>query len=141
MQVAIDLTSKVPIYVQIIDQVKHMIATGELRPDDQLPGENLGYIWTGLSIFGGILGTVWGFRVGRRFHSLAMATTAKRVGLFWLFLIFYAIATIAVTWAHTCGNSKKPDTSPSTRPSSNASRALSSLPHPKDVQSSTNTWR
>jgi GntR family transcriptional regulator len=37
MQVAIDLTSKVPIYVQIIDQVKHMIATGELRPDDQLP--------------------------------------------------------------------------------------------------------
>lgn len=37
MQIEIDLTSKVPIYVQIIDQVKHMIATGALHPDDQLP--------------------------------------------------------------------------------------------------------
>jgi hypothetical protein len=63
-----------------------------------LPSESLGGIWTGLSIFGGLLATVWGFRVGRRFRSPAMATTAKRVGLFWLFLIFYAIATIAVTW-------------------------------------------
>ena len=37
MQVRIDLTSKIPIYVQIIDQIKHMIATGALGPDDQLP--------------------------------------------------------------------------------------------------------
>jgi GntR family transcriptional regulator len=37
MQIEIDLISKIPIYVQIIDQIKHMIATGELRPDDQLP--------------------------------------------------------------------------------------------------------
>ena len=37
MEIEIDLISKIPIYVQIIDQVKHMIATGELRPDDQLP--------------------------------------------------------------------------------------------------------
>jgi GntR family transcriptional regulator len=37
MQIEIDLTSKVPIYVQIIDQIKHMIATGVLEPDDQLP--------------------------------------------------------------------------------------------------------
>ena len=37
MQIEIDLTSKIPIYVQIIDQIKHMIATGALRPDDQLP--------------------------------------------------------------------------------------------------------
>ncbi|MBU0510300.1 MAG: GntR family transcriptional regulator [Chloroflexi bacterium] len=36
MQIDINLTSKVPIYVQIIDQIKHMIATGDLRPDDQL---------------------------------------------------------------------------------------------------------
>jgi len=63
-----------------------------------LAGENLGYIWTGLSIFGGILGTVWGFRIGKRFRSPAMATTAIRVGLFWLFLIFFCIAMIAVTW-------------------------------------------
>lgn len=37
MQIEVDLTSKVPIYVQIINQVKHMIATGVLRPGDQLP--------------------------------------------------------------------------------------------------------
>lgn len=37
MQIVVDLTSKIPIYVQIIDQVKHMIATGELGPEDQLP--------------------------------------------------------------------------------------------------------
>jgi GntR family transcriptional regulator len=37
MQIEIDLTSKIPIYVQIIDHIKHMIATGVLRPDDQLP--------------------------------------------------------------------------------------------------------
>ncbi len=37
MQVELDLRSKIPIYVQIIDQVKHLIATGTLRPGDQLP--------------------------------------------------------------------------------------------------------
>ena len=37
MQIEIDLLSKIPIYVQIIDQVKHMIATGSLEPGDQLP--------------------------------------------------------------------------------------------------------
>jgi len=37
MQIEVDLTSKVPIYVQIINQVKHMIATGALKPNDQLP--------------------------------------------------------------------------------------------------------
>jgi GntR family transcriptional regulator len=37
MQIKIDILSKIPIYVQIIDQIKHLIATGVLRPDDQLP--------------------------------------------------------------------------------------------------------
>jgi len=37
MQIKVDLTSKVPIYVQLIDQIKHMIATGVLKPGDQLP--------------------------------------------------------------------------------------------------------
>jgi GntR family transcriptional regulator len=37
MQIKLDLRSKIPIYVQIIDQIKHLIATGELQPDDQLP--------------------------------------------------------------------------------------------------------
>ena len=37
MRIEIDLTSKIPIYVQIINQIKHMIASGDLHPDDQLP--------------------------------------------------------------------------------------------------------
>ena len=37
MHIEIDLTSKIPIYVQIINKIKHMIATDELSPDDQLP--------------------------------------------------------------------------------------------------------
>ena len=36
MQIEIDLISKIPIYVQIIDQIKHMIAIGSLKPGDQL---------------------------------------------------------------------------------------------------------
>jgi len=37
MQIRIDLLSKIPIYIQVIDQIKHMIATGTLKPGDQLP--------------------------------------------------------------------------------------------------------
>jgi hypothetical protein len=63
-----------------------------------VPPEIVGYIWIGLSIFGSILGTVWGFRLGKRVHSPATAATAKRVGLYWLFLVFFCIATIVVAW-------------------------------------------
>jgi len=63
-----------------------------------LSGDVIGYIWTGLSIFGCILGTVWGFRIGKRVRSPATAATAKRVGLYWLFLVFFCIVTIAVAW-------------------------------------------
>ncbi len=37
MRLKIDPTSKVPIYVQIEEQVRAMIAAGQLRPGDQLP--------------------------------------------------------------------------------------------------------
>lgn len=33
----IDYNSKVPIYVQIKNQIKYLIATGELKPNDRLP--------------------------------------------------------------------------------------------------------
>ena len=36
-QIEVDFRSGVPIYIQIMDQVKHMIATGELNSGDQLP--------------------------------------------------------------------------------------------------------
>ncbi len=37
MQIKLEFRSKIPIYVQIIDQIKHLIASGVLVPDDQLP--------------------------------------------------------------------------------------------------------
>ena len=37
MQIKLDFRSKIPIYVQIIDQIKHLIASGVLTADDQLP--------------------------------------------------------------------------------------------------------
>lgn len=37
MQIKLDFRSGIPIYVQIMDQIKHLVATGVLRPDEQLP--------------------------------------------------------------------------------------------------------
>jgi GntR family transcriptional regulator len=37
MNLEINFTSHVPIYIQLTDQIKHKIATGELQPGDQLP--------------------------------------------------------------------------------------------------------
>lgn len=37
MNLEISFTSHVPIYVQLTDQIKYKIATGELMPGDQLP--------------------------------------------------------------------------------------------------------
>lgn len=37
MDLRVDVHSGVPIYIQLVERVKHMIATGELKPGDQLP--------------------------------------------------------------------------------------------------------
>lgn len=37
MNINLDLRSKIPIYVQLIDQIKHKIASGDLVAGDQLP--------------------------------------------------------------------------------------------------------
>lgn len=37
MKIQVDLTDHVPIYIQLMNRIKHMIATGELHPGDQLP--------------------------------------------------------------------------------------------------------
>jgi GntR family transcriptional regulator len=37
MKLKVDKHSRVPTYVQIAERVKHMVATGHLRPGDQLP--------------------------------------------------------------------------------------------------------
>jgi hypothetical protein len=61
-----------------------------------LPQEIVGYIWTGLSVLGCIVGTALGIRLGKRVRSPSIAPMAKRVGLFWLLLVFYGIAAIAI---------------------------------------------
>lgn len=37
MPVSIDLRSDIPIYLQLVEQVRHQVANGELKPGDQLP--------------------------------------------------------------------------------------------------------
>jgi GntR family transcriptional regulator len=37
MMIEVDLTDHTPIYIQLMNQIKHMIATGDLNPGDQLP--------------------------------------------------------------------------------------------------------
>jgi GntR family transcriptional regulator len=37
MQIKIDFRTGAPIYIQIIEQVQQMVASGELKPGDQLP--------------------------------------------------------------------------------------------------------
>jgi GntR family transcriptional regulator len=35
--IKVDLTDHIPIYIQIMNQIKHKVAVGELQPGDQLP--------------------------------------------------------------------------------------------------------
>jgi GntR family transcriptional regulator len=37
MMIEVDFRSHIPIYVQIVDRVKHLVATEVLKPGDQLP--------------------------------------------------------------------------------------------------------
>jgi GntR family transcriptional regulator len=37
MQIEIDPESGVPIYMQLVDRIRHMVATGSLQPGQQLP--------------------------------------------------------------------------------------------------------
>ena len=37
MQIELDFRSGIPIYIQIVEQIKHLVDTGELKPGDQLP--------------------------------------------------------------------------------------------------------
>ncbi len=61
-----------------------------------LPKEIVGYIWATLSIIGGILATILGIRMGKRVRSPATTPTAKRVILFWLFLLVYGVTIIYI---------------------------------------------
>ncbi len=54
------------------------------------------YVWIALSVLGTILSVFWGSRLGARVHSPGIGATARRVGLFWLFLALFCGAIIAI---------------------------------------------
>ena len=61
-----------------------------------LSGEIVGYIWTGMSLLGIAVSILLGTRMGPRVRGPSAATSAKRAGIFWVLLILYGIAAIAV---------------------------------------------
>lgn len=63
-----------------------------------LPQEISGYVWIVLDIIGGILSTFIGIRMSRGVRSTSTITSGRRIGLFWLLLFVFTIATVAVSW-------------------------------------------
>jgi hypothetical protein len=61
-----------------------------------LAGEIVAYIWIGMSLLGCALSIPLGARLGRRVRGPSTAAYAKRIGLFWLLLVFYGIVAIAI---------------------------------------------
>jgi hypothetical protein len=61
-----------------------------------LPGEIVPYVWVGVSLLGSALAVVLGNRMGRRVRGASTASYTKRIITFWLLLIFYAVAVMAV---------------------------------------------
>jgi hypothetical protein len=63
-----------------------------------LSGPLVAYVWIGASVLGSILGIFMGIRMSKRVRSPSAGAAARRVGLFWLLLILYGTAAIAVAW-------------------------------------------
>jgi hypothetical protein len=61
-----------------------------------LSGDIVAAIWIGMSVLGSALSILIGTRSGRRVRSSSVGATAKRAGAFWLLLILYGIAAIAI---------------------------------------------
>lgn len=61
-----------------------------------LAGEITVYIWIGMSVAGSALSVLLGTRMGKRVRGQSTSTYAKRAGIFWLMLVFYCIAAIAI---------------------------------------------
>ena len=63
-----------------------------------LSGEIVAYIWIGVSILGCALAIPLGIRQGRRVRGPSTAVYVRRIGIFWLLLVFFGAAVIAVAW-------------------------------------------
>ena len=63
-----------------------------------LSEEIVGYLWMGLDILGGLLSWIVGVRMSRSVRSATGGVSGKRIAWFWILLVLYMIALIAVTW-------------------------------------------
>jgi hypothetical protein len=61
-----------------------------------LTGDIVGYIWAGISLLGIALSILLGIRMAPRVRGPSTTTAAKRAGIFWLLLVFYGVAAIAI---------------------------------------------
>ncbi len=61
-----------------------------------ISGPILAYIWIALSLGGTAAATIWGRRLSGRVRSSSAGETARRLILFWLFLVLFCAAAIAV---------------------------------------------
>jgi hypothetical protein len=61
-----------------------------------LSKEITAYIWTGMSILGTAFSVPLGTRMGKRVRSPSVNTSGKRAVFFWLLLVCFCIATIAI---------------------------------------------
>jgi hypothetical protein len=61
-----------------------------------LPAGIVGYIWTGMSLLGTAVAVVIGTRRDRRVRSPSVNPSTKRAVTFWLLLVFYGIAAVAI---------------------------------------------
>ena len=61
-----------------------------------LTGQIVGYIWTGMSFLGTAVAILLGTRMGKRVRNPSVNASAKRAIIFWVLLVFYAIAAVAI---------------------------------------------
>jgi len=61
-----------------------------------LTGEIVGYLWGGVSLLGSVASIILGIRCGPRVRGPAVTAATKRAVTFWLLLVLYAIAVIAI---------------------------------------------
>jgi hypothetical protein len=61
-----------------------------------LTGNIVASIWVGMSLIGSAVSIFLGIRMGPRVRGPSSTASAKRAGIFWLLLVFFAAAVIAV---------------------------------------------
>jgi hypothetical protein len=54
------------------------------------------YIWVGISLLGSAAAVLLGRRMGGRVRGPSTGAYARRIGIFWLLLVFYAVAALAI---------------------------------------------